>query len=250
MFTKGEIDGFGRLVMRVVKNARLFDATLDFLELGRENGIKVEENIFFLGEYRRLLLDSLVLGICHILIDKPCNKPCECRNAKSKMQIELDSVEEKLESDISKEKPSENFSVAQKKEILSELKTIRGSQEYKKAIDAIKTMRNKRVAHFDNTGVKNKSLFYSQIKLVADNIRRCYEIRQLVLHSKSVDIKIPATDYNHKNVIEALVLHREVKGLKHKYNESEQRRQDKWYSCLLEFWNEKVKPELERSKEL
>jgi len=245
MFKESKIDDFGRLVIKVVKNSRLFDATLDFLELGIENGINVEEKILFVGEYQRLLLESLILGICHILIDKPC----KCEYAKSKMQTELNSVVEKLESDISQKQSCVNFTVAQKKEILSEIKAIRDSQEYKRAIDAIKTMRNKKVAHFDSAELKNKSLFYEQIKLAVNSIKRCYEIRQLVLSGVG-EVRINSVaDYNHRNIIEALVLQREITDLKDKYHNHEWKLQEKWFSCAIDFWNEKIKPELESSKE-
>ena len=62
-----------------------------------------------------------------------------------------------------------------------------------------------------------KSLSYEQIKLTIENIKRCYEIRQLAIHNIGKVSILSVVDYNHKNAVEALVAQYEIKTLEGEY---------------------------------
>jgi len=237
MSTTRGIDDFDKLVICLMKKEQLLQGLFDFLDLGRKHEIKVEEDIFFLGEYQHLLFESIILSISYILIDG------ETKDAKkSRMRVELDKVVEKLKSDIENNKSDCNYTVCQKSATLTEIEEIRKSKAYKNAIGSIKTMRNKKVGHSENFDFSKKSLSFEQIKLAIKNIKRCYEIRQLAIHNIGNVSVSSVADYNHRNVVEALVIQHEIKNLKDEYYNTKWSIKDKRYSSLLEFWSEEIKP--------
>jgi len=122
------------------------------------------------------------------------------------MQVEFAKVEEKLMAS-----QNEDILLA-----LEEIKKKREEKEYKDAIGAIKTARNKRIAHFE-PGFRS-TLIYKQMKLVIDTIKRFYEIRQLVLYNLGKTKINVAAAYDHRNVIEALCLQEEIKIFKDNFN--------------------------------
>jgi len=113
-----KLDEFSLLAIELLKNEKLIESCLDFIELNEENGIDIDKHIFFLGEYQYLLLESIILKISYLLIDK-------IKDDKSRMRIELDKVEEKLKSDIKNRECINNFSICQNQKILAELCEIR-----------------------------------------------------------------------------------------------------------------------------
>jgi hypothetical protein len=230
-----EVDDFGKIVMSIAHKEQLLQGLEDFLVLANENGIGVDEKISFLGEYQKGLVEGVMLRISIILFDKEDGK-------NSRMQLELDSVEKRLNEDIMAGKADCNYTVPQKEATLAELKEIRDSKEYRNAIASVKTARNTRVAHMGDYEFSKNGLTFEKLKLVIKNIIRCYKIRQLVMSNVGeVSIK-SAAGYDHRNLVEALVLQSEIQILKDEYHKNGWTLQDKWYSSNLEFWSEIIKP--------
>jgi len=69
-----KIDDFGKLVMQVEKEEQLFESSLDFFDLTKENNIDVSCKISFLGEYQRLLIESFHLLFSMVLTRKIKNQ--------------------------------------------------------------------------------------------------------------------------------------------------------------------------------
>ena len=229
-------DDFKMFVMRVVKDLSLLESLLDFLDLANHEGIDICQKILFLGEYQKLLFDSLILGISHLLFDK-------VKDSLPRMRIEMNKIEKILELDIQNKTANRNFTVEQKVSLLNELKKIQISNEYKDAIKTIKTLRNKRIAHFDkNIDLNAGDGVYGKLKIVVKNIYRCYEIRQLVLFNiGETAIHFAGAGYNHRNIIEALLLQKEIRDIKDTYN-SNLDLEKRYYSSDMEFFYKQIKP--------
>lgn len=233
-----DADEFSRFVSAIVKKEQLLQGLFDFLELAKKNNIDIEYKIAFLGEYQRLLFESIILDISYVLLDKLD----KTNDRKSKMQVELAKVEDKLSNDINNDISNVNYTATQKKDTLKELKSITGSREYEKAISAIATTRDKFIAHKE-PNFSGGSLVYEQLLLVIKNIKRCHEIRQLVINNcGKLCISSPFC-YNNQNIIEALILQREIKALRDngKYDKKLWETQKRFYSDNLDFWNTEIK---------
>jgi len=234
----GTVDEFGRFVVAIVQKQQLIQGLFDFMDLAKENNIDIKCEILFLGEYQRLLFESVILDISYILLDK-------VEDSKSRMQIEISKVEDKLQNDIDKGIADVNYTVMQKEQTFSQLKNIKDSKDYRKAIEAITTARDKYVAHKD-PDFSGKGVLYNQLLLAVKNIKRCYEIRQLVI-SNVGEVRINSSaSYNHQNIIEALILQQEIKALRKSgnYDKNLLETQNRFYSDNLDFWNTEIKPRM------
>ena len=233
----GKVDTFGKFVAEIIKKEQLIKGLFDFLDLAKENNINISNKIVFIGEYQNLLFEHIVLDISYVLLDK--------MDDKSRMQIEIEKVQDKLHNDIKNGKADINYTVEQKEKTLNELKSITKSKDYIHAIKAVTTVRDKYIAHKD-FDFKEPSLLYKQLQLVVKNIRRCYEIRQLVLNNVGEVRIISPGDYDHRNIIEALLLQQEIKLLR-KSGDYDMRLweiEKRFYKDNLDFWHSEIKPQM------
>ena len=235
----GEIDEFSRFVVAIVKKEQLLQGLFDFLSLAKEKNIDIGHKIVFLGEYQSLLFESIILDISYILHDKMKDK------YQTRMQIELGNVAGKLQHDIDEGVEGVNYTVLQKKETLRELKEIRDSVDYHEAIRSLATVRDKYIAHKDPDFV-GSGLLFEQVKLVIQNIKRCHEIRQLVINGiGKVCINSPL-NYDHRNIIEALIIQQDIKALRDsdRYDENLWKTEKRFYSDNLDFWKTEIMPRM------
>ncbi|MCL1948750.1 MAG: hypothetical protein FWF59_03360 [Turicibacter sp.] len=228
------LDEFGSLIIELVKKGALAEGLFNFIQLSERKGVDIREHVLFIGEYQALLWESIALQASYLLFDKVVDE-------KSRMQIELDVVVDKLRTDIDNHEPSENFTVEQKRLVLEEIQLIRENKEYRRAINAVKNARNQYVAHRGRNAVIN--LTYSELQLVVKNMRRCFEIRELVL--RGVGKQKIITDcqlFDHRNLVEALLIQKDVCSLREYYNCFERKPSDKRYSSDFDYWRERLMP--------
>ena len=254
-FGSAERDTFGNLVFGMYSKKLLLEGLFKFLDLLKNNGLESKDTkMVFLGHYQELLFESIILDISYLLVDKIENEPEKCpscyknltEQGKTRMQIELDSVEVKLNEDINSNIADRNYTVEQKKKTLEEIKKIRSCKDYQKAIGKIKKVRNMVVAHSDEE--YDGDLGYNHIELAIENVWRCYEIRQLALHNVGVSNVPSALAYDHRNVVNALLLQEEIRRSIEDYNSNRGIKVGTLYSKTneLKFFKEQVKPILSK----
>gem|GEM_PF-1592459 len=239
------VKDFAQLVRNLMLKWSLMEHLYDLLELGNGKGIKLGNKISFLGEYQRLLYRGLVLDISYLLLDGE-NKEDKI----SRMRRELDLLKEELreEIDIQKVFSLSSFRVSCEK-MLCEIKNIQSCEEYKEAIDFIKVVRNKVVAHSETFELPERPRIQEELKLIIENVRRCYEIRVNFNISKGKQKELPfinvASKCDQAKIIEAFMLQNEIEKLKIENfddNESSERVSFSGDFSNLKFWNEKIEP--------
>ena len=231
-------DEFTIRVMEIIKMRELLRGLNKFVKNAEDSGINILEHILFLVEYQNLLYDKLFLNISYLTSDK------KNRNSKTRMEREIEIVKEQLEKEIENKKENFNFSVTQKEEVLKELKENIINQEYLEALNNIKTIRDKFVAHKEEGfDISKTNLTYKNIDTTIDYIKRIYEIRQLVKFNVGI-VKISTiADYDHANIVEAVMLREEVNNLRREFEEeSIINGKMELYNSNLSFFNEQIRP--------
>ena len=96
----GKVDTFGKFVEEIIKKEQLIK--------------DISNKIVFIGEYQNLLFEHIVLDISYVLLDK--------MDDKSRMQIEIEKVQDKLHNDIKNGKADINYT--------QEIELLRKSGDY------------------------------------------------------------------------------------------------------------------------
>jgi len=85
------------------------------------------------------------------------------------------------------------------------------------------------------------NIIFEDIKLICKKIQRSCEIRQLVLcNAGKISISSATIEYNHQNIVQALLIQKDVQLLKDIYHIQERKNDDKWFNCDIDFFKEKI----------